>query len=366
MASVFGNAEEADLAAKYQIAPPTFSATRCLWLVLAGIASGLAMLVRAEILVLPAAMVATCVVIQLWPKHRLPWRAVLVGASGFAAGMILIVLPYLVLTDTRTPAAAVDRILGRGAVVTALPAGHQAPVEANDKPAAGADWRLSDGEPMAFGWKEPGSIRRYGWSPAARLIGYELSRAYWFWIGLLGLLGLAAVHRLRGNRVDWFVRVFLILYPLVAFSFTLREGYVAARHLLPMVVVSIGACACGAIVVGRILARLLGKPRSSGPAAIVVAAVACVACCWQTFLPVGHAEIAYRAAARWLVEHSEPGDVVVDTAGWTSLYSGRTTYLFGHGTAALADPALRYFVIQKREIVSTSRRGSTLACPGGR
>ena len=54
------------------------------------------------------------------------------------------------------------------------------------------------------------------------------------------------------------------------------------------------------------------------------------------------------------------GDVVLDTVGWTGLYSGRKTFPFVDGAAALADRRLRYLVVEQHEMQYDSDRCRTL------
>jgi hypothetical protein len=93
--------------------------------------------------------------------------------------------------------------------------------------------------------------------------------------------------------------------------------------------------------------------------AIVVVAF-CGTCCWQTFLPVGHAMAAHRAAARWLVDSADTPGSVLDTLGLTGLYSGRATHPYGAGPNAWTDPQLAYIVLQAAELTSDSKRARTL------
>ena len=51
---------------------------------------------------------------------------------------------------------------------------------------------------------------------------------------------------------------------------------------------------------------------------------------------------------------------VLDTRGWTGLYSGRKTYRCADARAAFADPELAYVVLERRELGFTGRRSRTL------
>jgi hypothetical protein len=180
------------------------------------------------------------------------------------------------------------------------------------------------------------------------------------------------------------------------FGFALREGYLNARYFLPLVVAGIGSAGFGTLVLGRWLAAVRWVPLAtpvlvsvpcllserSEPASMfatkpcprqawpwhpvqrwittIVVVAACGTCCWQTFLPVGHAMAAHRAAARWLVDTADTPGSVLDTLGLTGLYSGRVTHPYGAGPMAWTDPQLAYIVLQAAELASDSKRARTL------
>jgi hypothetical protein len=355
---------------------------RPLWLLLAGLATGVAGLARAEGLVLPAALAVTLIVFQFMPSRRQAWSRVAVAAGCFGLGLAAVFGPYLWVVGAPTPKAALARLLGRGDGTVERPLGEGRGHD--DGPAAGqsgatpcvttpadvARWRLADGQPMSFALKDPGSIRKRGWGAALTLFGYEFIRVFWYWIGILGAYALWRVRHSRGNPVDWFVRIFLLTYCLAIIGFVAQEGYLVARHLAPLVVAAIGCAGYGAIEAGWAWCAWRAR-RGSVPsdatrarqrtlAAAAVTLLAAGACLAQTFRPCGPTGLAHRAAAAWLATTADAAGSVVDTHGWTGLYSGRKTHPYGHGRVGFSDPQLAYVVVETQELQSDSARCRTL------
>ena len=66
------------------------------------------------------------------------------------------------------------------------------------------------------------------------------------------------------------------------------------------------------------------------------------------------------AASIWLAARRELPGAVLDTQGWTGLYTGRETYPYEEAPAALSDPLLVYLVVQRDEFTRDSARSRTL------
>jgi hypothetical protein len=52
--------------------------------------------------------------------------------------------------------------------------------------------------------------------------------------------------------------------------------------------------------------------------------------------------------------------MVLDTRGWSALYTEMPTFRHEAGAQALASPALRYVVVEREELLFDSRRARTL------
>lgn len=350
-----GRGAMADFHAEPQSRPWTPGRPR--WMLWAGLATGLAILVRAESLMLPVALVVGLVAVALVPSQRRLIPHLLWGGVWFGVGLLTVLGPYLVLTGATTPHRAATRLLGR-----AGPARLSSPAPTLSTDAR--DWPLATAEPLCFAPKDASSSRRRGLGGAVRIFGRELVEAFWYWVGLLGLVGLWIARRLRPRPVDWFVRIFAGLLCAGVLAFGVREGYLSARHLLLLVTVGIGACGFGAVEGALALSRwrrLAWGGRCLRPGLSVAATLALVggACLVQTLLPVGREAAAHRAASRWLLGQPVAG-TVIDTKGWSRLYSGRKTYQYADGAAAFADPGVSFVVVEPWELQGDSPRTRTL------
>jgi hypothetical protein len=76
--------------------------------------------------------------------------------------------------------------------------------------------------------------------------------------------------------------------------------------------------------------------------------------------PLHSSRRGHRLAGEWLARQADAPGPVLDTRGWTGLYSGRSTYRYDRACAALGDPDLAYVVLERRELDYGSRRSLTL------
>jgi len=76
--------------------------------------------------------------------------------------------------------------------------------------------------------------------------------------------------------------------------------------------------------------------------------------------PLHSSRTGHRAAAQWLAKNAQRGDRVVDTLGWTGLYSGLATVPYAESRAEFLRPELRYLVVEDRELSFSSRRSRTI------
>ena len=66
------------------------------------------------------------------------------------------------------------------------------------------------------------------------------------------------------------------------------------------------------------------------------------------------------AAGRWLADHAEPSELVLDTRGWARFVSGHPGYDYWHVRQALTDSHLSYIVVGLDELEARSARAETL------
>jgi hypothetical protein len=286
------------------------------------------------------------------------------GRAGAALvlGFALVTGPYLAVVGAWTPAAAMERLIGRrgpGDMVpfnaTAADAARVAMV--STKP----DWRLPDGQPMVFGRKDfSSSTRFHGSSGAAFEFVRELAQSLHYVLGLLALYGLWAARRRMYRPIDRLLIIFCGLYSAAAFCVAWQSGYLSGRHLLPLVAIALPWAAVGIWEFAAVACAAGRAPRAVPLVGSAIVALLVIGCLCSTLKPLGAGRAGHRQAIDWLASPQARAGAVLDSMGLTALYSGRTTYRYHAAAAALADPKLAYIVIEQSELAANSGRGATL------
>jgi hypothetical protein len=307
-----------------------------------------ALLVRIEILVLAAAFSIVWGVTQLWHYRWHAWKPLAIGGGLFMLGFAAVHGPYRAAMREVPPRAEITRPSDRHPEA-ALPA----------SAAAATAWVLPDGASMAFDVKEPTvSSRRRGYATAVVRFGRKLADAFGYWIGALALFGAWRLRRRPTTPADRFVQLFFVLYALIAVHFAATEGYLVSRHLLILVVAGLAAVGFGALELGRyVSSRIVSGSQAPAWATVVLAGAVCLP---MTLIHFHDSRQGHRVAAGWLAADSNTPGKVLDSRGWTALYSGRQTYHYDQARTAFADPHLAYVVLEKQELGFDSRRSRTL------
>ncbi|MEX0713151.1 MAG: hypothetical protein WD278_12420, partial [Pirellulales bacterium] len=340
------------------------------WLASMGAFSGIALLARAEAIVLPLAAAATLGLAQLLPAWRQRWSKFAGGGAALAAGMALVLVPYLALSPARDVDSIVARLLGRqGADESAplnLPPGAVL--------ATGADqprWQLEGTGQLTFGRKDTAASGRFhGYGAAAAELARELVEALDYWVAALAAWGLWTCRRLPVRPADWFVQLAALGIVAAVLKVAATGGYLSERHLLVPITLSLAWAGVGAVKLARLASRngfgavpSLGRRLATFQPALVQCSMpaALGLLCWVSGPDALHASRSgHLQAARWLAAQTRPDDVVLDSRGWTALYTGRTTYRYDAAQAAYSHPRLAYIVVERAELESPSRRGETL------
>lgn len=338
------------------------------WLLAAGVATAVALQVRKEALVLPSVLAVVGLLFQLSPATRLPWRKALAAAGAFGLGFAAIFGPYLLCIGALTPTAMVRR-------VAAEPSDDEIPWcrRADETMTSWDGWRLGDGGRMTFAPKDPSlSLRQRGLLPALARFAGEIAKLYWYWVGLLLLYALGRARSSGWRPLDGFVWIFVVVDAVFTVAFSAREGYLGARHLLPLIIATIGCAGRGAIDLGERLAvgfarrggssspagwNWLVRPSSGAVGVVLLAALGCLA---KNVKPLNFNAAGHRAAAAWLACEAPLSGAVIDTHGWAALLSGRKMHMFFEGRTAFTDPAVQYFVLEQEELNFGTRRSQTL------
>ncbi len=341
-----------------------------LWLLLGGGLTGLALTSRGEALVLPAALIAAVAWLQIMRGHRQSWTAAARALTCYACGLAALLVPYLVCCGAATPAAAVGRLAGRGGAAEAAPLNSF--VAGVESAAVEPRWELAGTGRLVFGKKDTSTTTRFrGYLAAVSRLFHELAQTMHYWLGALALVGLAAARRTLVMPLDRFMQCLCAALVAAGLFVAARAGYLSTRHMLLLVVLGVGWAGAGALVVTDWLARVLPHsvlgaawPRSAMPLRLVlpVAVPVCVvlACAADCFAPLHASRGAHREAARWLTENADRSVAVLDSRGWTALYTGRKTYRYEAAQAAFSDPDLAFVVVEQAELAADSRRSETM------
>jgi hypothetical protein len=338
--------------------PSRRRSSRLFW---AGMATGMALLARVEVLVLWTTLLGMLMLAQVFPRHRMAWPALLKGVGCLVLGTGLLFGSYLAVVGVSRPRDMVDRVLGHH-----LPPERASPSRSAPPPAVAAVWRLEDGQPMSFTRRDPSlSLRRHTVVAAVRKSVVDLANAFNMGIGLFALVGFWQIRRRPVRPVDWLVRMFVIVYFLLAAGFAAREGYVSPRHFLVVIVAAIGCAGYGLVQSGVWLASRF--PRRAGASTqarglvyswtlVLLAAITCLS---KDVPPLRATRLGHRQAGQWLARAATPG-VVLDTWGLSGFYSGRKTWRYDQPQSLLGNPDLAYVVLQQRELTFATTRSRTL------
>ena len=333
------------------------------WLLAAGAFCGLAMLARAEAIVLAAAVLAALLLVQCNVRWRLPWGEAAGSTVSLAAGMSLVLGAYLALCGAWSPNAAVERLISRRGVVETEPLNvtdrHQATSAAVDE-----RWYLAETGRLVFGRKDFASSSRFhGAGAATGHLVAELVESLQYWVGALALVGLWHARRRPASPVGRFVQILCGMLIAATWWIAVRNGYLSERHLLLVMVFALGWAGVGAVELGEALAAAI-RQRSFrvAPAAVRSAALGAIAlaCLPALARPLHASRANHREAAAWLAAHTRQDDVVLDSRGWTALYTGRPTYRYEAAQAAFSHPKLAYVVVEQAEIEMATPRGETM------
>jgi len=155
--------------------------------------------------------------------------------------------------------------------------------------------------------------------------------------------------------------VFASVFVLALLRHTASLGYLSGRHTLPLVLISVPWAAAGTFVCLRGLGlKLPWSPRTAWTTGIVATSVVVATLAAYQLRPGHPTRWGHWAAGRWLAEHAQRSDVVLDTRGWARFVSGAPGYDYWHVRQALTDSHLTYVVVGHEELAATSPRAQTL------
>jgi len=333
------------------------------WLAAAGVFTGIALLARVEAIVIPLAMFAALAWRRWWLKRGSSWSVAAAGGA-YAMGLVVVVTPFLAVCEETRLDGLVNRVLGRQGVSEARPL-NVSPSHMELREPVEQHWYLDGAGWLSFGRKDfSTSSRVRGWPAAVSEFARELSHAFQYWLGGLALIGMWRLRSRAARPVDRLVQCVALALAAAAMYVSMSSGYLSSRHLLVILVLGLGCAGVGLGELARgcttIARRWSAAPwpeRSLRRAAIGLAAAGCLPVLAR---PLHASRAGHREAAIWLARNAEEHEVVLDSRGWTALYTGRTTYRYDAAQTALSDPKLAYVVVEQEELEADSRRGETL------
>jgi 4-amino-4-deoxy-L-arabinose transferase-like glycosyltransferase len=305
------------------------------WLPLLVGSGVLAYLTRPEGMLLPAALVATLLVIPLFPATRLSWRRWGPAFGFLAIAPLCVVGPYVVAKGGVGTKPALARVLGMAAQAPADSVERARPLDPNQS-LARTHWLAVKGTAAAV----------------AEAISIPLLP-----LAVLGLWsGLAGPDRARLRLL----LAFIVLGALLAFvRLHATNGYCTSRHALLLGLIGIPAAAAGLDWLFRRVSwpatnSTIEGPRQPRPA--LLAALAVVYLAWSApalLRPLNHEGLGYRLAGVWLADrtHAPEDAKVVDGPAWSLFYGQRAGYTFENLRSALADPQARFVVVREAHLL---------------
>lgn len=300
------------------------------WLPLVVIMSVLSYFSRPEGMLLPAALVATLLIMPLLRSTRMNWPRWWAAVGVLVIGPAVVLGPYVALKGGLGTKPAIARLLGTaprspaGAVERSRPLNlEESPAETYFYAAKAAYKALRDAVSLPlFPIALLGLALAGPYKPKARLWLF-------FWItGLAAMLALIRLHATGGYCTPR--HAMLLALPMIS----------AAAHVLVLAVRSIA-----------VSGRWLGQPGGTlrpGPALWVLLLGAYGA--WsapELFRPLNTAYIGYREAAAWVEANTAPDARVLDLTGWSLFYAERSGYTFHNLEGVVASPdSVEYVVVR--------------------
>jgi 4-amino-4-deoxy-L-arabinose transferase-like glycosyltransferase len=343
-----------------------------------GVLLGLAMLVRVEaVLLLAPVAIGYAVAVGHERLRDHVFRLALM-----CAGICFVLGPWLLASDVRTPSAVMTRVCSRGPARDGW-VFNQA-MSGIESEASG----YVDVAALNFDSKEPGiSARRRGLVSALINTCDELLVATGYLVLPLALLGVRGrIFSPRRRSWNLCAATGVLLWFALGFVNASATGYLSSRHLLPAAVFLLPAAGRGLARLPLQIARYTSPTRKRGGVGVesstsrllsstsftprlrvglvwrrrlaeLSIVLVWAACCW---LPLHGDRAGHRLAGDWLANRSAPRGRILDSWGWTALYSRGATYRYDAAREAFQDPRLQYVVVEGRDLESGSRRAETL------
>lgn len=286
------------------------------WFVVCGVCCGLAYLTRFEGLVLVVAVLALLGGRQLIPVWRRPWRLTLVAASCLLCSSAVVISPYVWALGALTNKQAPLHVIGAPApevgaeVIPVVP--NQSPLCA--APRSGPLWAL-----WSPNYTGDGRKRDLWWGLYA--VGYEIVRAFYYWLWLPTLCGIVWFRgRLWSEPARALPLAVSALQLVALWRLASIMGYISERHLMSLLLCcSFWMCAALLAFIDR-----LQLGRSTATVSVLVLSVIAIGGVVEASRSLLHGNrTGFRAAGLWLADNARPEDDILDPFCWSHYYSGR-------------------------------------------
>ena len=215
-----------------------------------------------------------------------------------------------------------------------------APVAENS--AAEPKAAIADNGPAALaGPKQDRHVAVFGWRPLGKAGMAFLNSACqgfkWIFIPLY-LLGHLELFR---RNPDWlrlgFIWTLGAVHIGILLAVHILSGYIAHRHLLPLIALAMPCTALGIIYVGELAARRLRTRHAL--ATLATLGLCCALVVPYTVRPFGREFAPVIEATRWVQAHAAPGSGVVSNSPYVGFYGTLPVAVLGHTTLSV-DEAL--------------------------
>ncbi len=317
-----------------------------------GLVAGVGYLVRPEILVVPTAVVLTGLV-RFAGRHELvAIKQHLSKVGGLGVATLAIVGAYALVKGEVSEKLSMRIGVSIGAsssanksVRPAMPAGLDAP-----------GWDFAAKE-------ESSEIRIQGDAGKTSLRLAQQWAEGLGWIMLAPLAwGLFRSRTLEGSHVGrQLVGVYVVLFAAVVIRHATTLGYLSGRHALTLVIVTVPWVGAGIWAWTERLPERWGlSPAGSRRLAVVGLAVLIGVGVTAQVKGMHTSRWGHLAAGRWLREHADASESVLDTRGWAMFVRGGLGYDYWHVRQAITDASLGYVVVGDDELKAKSGRASTL------
>lgn len=313
----------------------------------AGVAAGLAYWTRLEGLTLGLLFAGTLALTQARGDWRWPWRQVALATLEFAVPFLLLVAAYANTVGGLSVRKVAGTMLAPNTLASANRAARNVEPSVEAPPSERVPWISENANQVDLArvnlvipmHREYRGYERTSLGTAALLVAREIGEETRIW--LLAFLPFCLFR--RGRSRLWFPGGWLVCLSLLGIVVLLlfmktRAGYFSGRYGLPVLPFLAMLAMTGAersIEVARKLPRARGEHawsarrfgRARGLAAVGVIFALALALCLPGWLrPMHESHHGHRMAARWLREHSEPGDVIFDHSGMCAFFAQRESW----------------------------------------